>query len=104
MKVNILGTPYSISFRDSLKGDADGTCETYSKEIVIKNIKEDELSFNNLDEYRKTVIRHEIVHAFLHESGLAVSCEWGAYNEALVDWIALQFPKLAKAFKDANCE
>lgn len=30
------------------------------------------------------------------------SSEW-AKNEEIVDWIALQFPKLLKAFKEADC-
>ena len=102
MKVSILGTTYTILSQEELKGDADGLCESYSKELVVKDFKEDSLSFNNLDEYRKKVLRHEIVHAFLHESGLAFNCEW-AKNEELVDWIALQFPKILKAFNDTKC-
>ena len=99
MKVNILGTPYSISYANKLKGDADGLCESYSKEIIIKDFEEDELSFSNLDEYRKKVVRHEIVHAFLHESGNAELSR----NEEVVDWIALQIHKLIKAFEEAKC-
>ena len=37
----------------------------------------------------KKVIRHELVHAFLFESGLSVN-SW-ADNEEIVDWIAIQF-------------
>ena len=48
------------------------------------------------------MLRHEIVHAFLYESGLDVSSEW-ARNEEIVDWIALQTPKLQKAFEEAGC-
>ena len=48
-------------------------------------------------------IRHEVVHAFLEESGLS-DCSlrpemaW-ARNEEMVDWIAIQFPKMLEAFK-----
>lgn len=38
-------------------------------------------------------LRHEIVYAFLHESGLSSNSEW-AMNEEIVDWIALQLPKI----------
>lgn len=42
-----------------------------------------------------------IIHAFLHESGLDV-CSW-AHNEEMVDWLAIQFPKLYEAFLQADC-
>jgi hypothetical protein len=52
-------------------------------------------------------LRHEIIHCFLHESGV-----WGsssgadswAMNEEMVDWIAMQFPKILKVFKQLGCE
>ena len=46
-------------------------------------------------------LRHEIIHAFLNESGLHFNTQvvvdgngW-ATNEEMVDWIAIQFPKIA---------
>ena len=56
----------------------------------------------NLADYKKQVIRHEIIHAFVFESGLDTCSDW-AKNEEMVDWIAIQFPKLLKAFKEADC-
>lgn len=107
MKVNILGTPYTIlkeSECDKNKMDGgDGYCETYSKEIVLAELEESDKTLSDIDKYMKKVLRHEIIHAFLHESGLAFNCEW-ARNEEVVDWIALQFPKLRKAFEDAKCD
>lgn len=44
------------------------------------------------------VLRHELTHAFLAESGLADSSEW-ATNEEMVDWIARMFPRMEKMFK-----
>lgn len=41
----------------------------------------------------KRVMRHEIIHAFFYESGLDVESSWGT-DGTLVDWIALQFPKV----------
>jgi hypothetical protein len=62
---------------------------------------------DNLAEYNKKVLRHEIIHAFLHESGLSGnSLQYeGAWSqcEEMVDWIAIQFPKMLRAFQDANC-
>ena len=55
--------------------------------------------------YQHKVIRHEIVHAFLYESGLDVnSLSGGAWakNEEMVDWMAIQIPKILKAFQEAG--
>lgn len=100
--VNILGTEYKIlkqkrSENPKLK-DNDGLCETYSKEIIIVDLEPDVMNFDNIEEYLKKVERHEIIHAFLFESGLDVNSEW-ARNEELVDWIAMQSHKMASAFK-----
>ena len=60
----------------------------------------------NMKEYRKKVLRHEIVHAFLYESGMwcnsGASDAWGT-DETIVDWIAIQSPKIFKAFEEADC-
>ena len=45
--------------------------------------------------------RHEIIHAFLCESGLAENSTW-AQEEEMVDWFAKQAPKLIKAWKEAG--
>ena len=45
--------------------------------------------------------RHEIIHAFLFESGLAENSSW-AQNEEMVDFFAIQFSKLVEAFKAAD--
>ena len=45
------------------------------------------------------VLRHEIIHAFFIESGL----EDYNSNEQLVNWIAIQFPKMIKAFEEVDC-
>lgn len=55
---------------------------------------------------QKQTLRHEIVHAFFDESGLASSSlgidgPW-AKNEEMVDWFALQGPKIYKAWQEAG--
>ena len=59
----------------------------------------------NLDSYKKKVLRHEIVHAFLYESGLWNNSgdirSWGQ-SEEIADWIAIQSPKIFRAFKDVD--
>ena len=105
--VTVLGTEYTIKFstkEDDPKMDgADGYFESLSKEIYLnKDIftNKDPKSLNDLhSKYWKRVLRHELTHAFIYESGLDCSCDW-ATNEELVDWIAQQIPKMSKCFRD----
>lgn len=85
--------------------DADGWCDSSTKEILIFNYSQDVDSKRDLVAYQKKVIRHEIVHAFLYESGLSVnSLSGGAWakNEEMVDWMAIQMPKIYEVFKEAE--
>lgn len=104
MLVKVLGTIYSIEESNKLKDidleQSDGYCDFMEKRIVVDTFKEAPGTVKNLDEYKKKVLRHELVHAFLYESGLD-ACSW-ARNEEVVDWIAIQFPKLLKVFEDTN--
>lgn len=79
-KVSILGTEYTMKFFDeNLKKclsdeDTAGICDCRSKVIYVddlfKNDKwKDENSMSKIIE-TKTILRHEIIHAFLYESGL----------------------------------
>lgn len=58
------------------------------------------MSKKDLQSVIKKNTRHELVHAFLWESGLDVQ-SW-ANNEEIVDWIAIQFNKMLVAFKEAD--
>lgn len=103
--IDILGTEYQIITQTDeenpkLKG-ADGLCEYYSKKIVLCDIQPMKDSFENLDAYKRKVLRHEIIHAFLGESGLRVNSDW-AENEEMVDWFAIQFPKIYRVFEKLN--
>ena len=68
MTVDVLGTKYSIiqsnKVDDVTLESCDGYCDTSVKKIVIDTFQEVPNSLENLDEYRKKVIRHELVHAF----------------------------------------
>ena len=107
MKINVLGTEYTISeaseTEDAFLKKCDGYCDKTSKAIVIKK-KDDESELSDFDVYKKKVIRHEIIHAFLFESGLHENFkheEWG-HDETTIDWFAVQFPKILQAFKEAD--
>ena len=60
-------------------------------------------TWKELEHYKKRTIRHEITHAILFESGLDHNTEW-ARNEEIVDFIAIQFPKLLEIFKSIEVE
>lgn len=98
MKINILGTDYDLKEDKSIIDvGVDGLCREYSKEILIRPCEE-MLSSNDGAEdkgkrYRE-VMRHEIIHAFFSESGL----DGYSNNEQLVNWLAIQIPKMNDVF------
>ena len=67
-----------------------------------ENWKDDPMTFNNIAEFEKKVLRHEIIHAFFGESGLRSQSEY-AQNEELIDWIAIQIPKIVEVMNKTNC-
>ena len=106
--VDILGTEYSIHKQSAKENskleDNNGICEQYSKEIILNTLdeeKQDVMCVENVEEFEKKVLRHEIIHAYLGESGLRSSSEW-AENEEMVDWFAIQLPKIFKTFKELD--
>lgn len=116
MKVIILGTEYSIETHkvsdDSYleKNKLAGYCGEESKLIVIADMTEEKY-FSDMDEkeqeaYRKRSLRHEIMHAFLNESGLSDSSNQygGAWskNEEMVDWFAIQSPKIFAVYQSLD--
>lgn len=108
MKVNILGVDYEILLQSKSENpkleNAYGICETYSKKIVIDSeigTDGNKDNLENIEAFRRKVVRHEIIHAFFHESGLSINSDY-AMNEELVDWIAFQFPKMFKVFAEIN--
>ena len=102
MTVNVLGTKYRILYKspkeDSAFNECDGYCDKTSKTIVVSTKNGD---LDNFESYQKKVLCHEIIHTFMFESGLAENWEHKSYGqeETTVDWIAIQFPKILKAFQ-----
>ena len=101
-EVNVLGTVYAIETRkwndDRKLHEALGYVEQYSKKIILKDIFPDCMTVEDVDQLRREVARHEIVHAFFFESGMS---EW-AEDETLVEWVAVMLPKLAAAMCEAG--
>ena len=107
-QVSILGSNWDIHESDEIQeprlAGADGFCDDSAKEIFVDSLEKIDKSCakKNLESHKKKVLRHEITHAFLCESGLAECSDW-AMNEEMVDWIARQGLKLYEAWKQAEC-
>lgn len=106
MIVNILGTDYTIESHskaeDAYLKNCDGYCDKTSKRIVVTT---DNTDLDNFDVYYNKILRHEIIHAFMYESGLHENFkheQWG-HDETQIDWFAYQFPKMLEVFKKAGC-
>ena len=103
--VNILGAEYKIIKSDMVQHPklerASGYCDFNIHTIVVDEFKNpDQDATEDMDAYKKKVLRHELTHAFLRESGLSTN-SW-ADNEEIVDWIAIQAPKLFQVFTELN--
>lgn len=104
--INVMGTDIRVEFRksadDKRLSHADGYFDHSTGLIVVLIPEPDENTVENLERYQKQVLRHELTHAFLHESGLSVSSgstdAW-ASNEEMVDWFAIQSPKIFRVFQ-----
>ena len=99
--VNILGTEYTIEPRELRCEDIDGFTDNTSKLIVIRS--DNENNVGDFEYLQKKQLRHEIIHAFMSESGL--QCNWQhieqfGHDETTVDWFAIQSPKIFKVFQE----
>lgn len=108
MNLNILGTLYTVEEltreEDPALENMDGYCDKTTKRIVISTRSPDS-NLGDWEVYRRKILRHEIIHAFLFESGLHECWEHGfGHDETYVDWIAAQHPKLHAVFVEAGCE
>lgn len=115
MKVYILGTEYTIEKRtqeDKELAGLGGYCKNITPLIVIGDLStyegfdsDDSITIENIE---KNTLRHEIIHAFLNESGLGdnafatYSIPWSK-NEEMVDWFAIQSPKIFKVYEEVGC-
>lgn len=116
MTINILGTEYTVTVKKYGEDEAfercsiGGYCDIWINQIVVCDMSTykgwEREPPETIRAAQKEVLRHEIVHAFFYQSGLANSAlnpdmAW-AKNEEMVDWIALQGPKIWKAWQEAG--
>lgn len=107
-KANILGSEWSVVFGTEKEyptlSEMDGYADFSTHQIVIDTMEKADGqigSKGDMTTYKKQVIRHEIIHAFLYESGLeacSTTSDNRALNEEMVDWFAIQSPKIFKLF------
>lgn len=88
--------------------EADGYTDSSARLVVLDDLasaKNDKFCKSNLVEHKNRVLRHEIVHAFLEESGLNTNSNpttaWAA-NEEMVEWFAIQLPKIVAVCEELN--
>lgn len=100
-KIDVLGTEYAVKFKELNSEDIDGFCDNTQKLIVIRSDNENKVG--NFEYLQKKQLRHEIIHAFMSESGL--QCNWQhieqfGHDETTVDWFAIQSPKIFRVFAE----
>lgn len=105
---SILGTEYKILELSEDEDDAlkerelDGYFDGTTKRIVLRtNYDVSPGAVGDIIGLKRKVLRHELIHAYLYESGLSYQCYW-AENEEMVDWFAIQIPKLVNLFEKLN--
>ena len=105
---SILGTEYKIlelseDEDDTLKErELDGYFDGTTKRIVLRTDYDvSPGAVGDIIGFKRKVLRHELIHAYLYESGLSYQCYW-AENEEMVDWFAIQIPKLVNLFEKLN--
>lgn len=116
MTLRILGETWNVEYRTYQsdpyfeKRNADGYCLARKRLIVVGELETFQAFEGEtkevIEQHEKEILRHEIVHAFFYESGLDASsmtpdCGW-AMNEEMVDWIALQGPKIFSVWMEAG--
>lgn len=104
--ISILGTPYTVEIlapkKEPLLKECDGFCDKTTHRIVVST-KADYCDLDDFDAYQRKVIRHEVIHAFLFESGLDCNVYHaagtvGRHDEQMVDWFASQYPKIRRVY------
>lgn len=103
----ILGSCWEVRIRkeeeEERLNDCNGFTDWTNRTIYVMDGRE----IGNLsvpEELMKKVLRHEIVHAFLLESGLRENWRHPEYghDEEMVDWVAVQLYKISAACESAE--
>lgn len=109
-ELNILGSKWAVRWKTEdeeprlVKENADAFCDHTKREIIMGLYAEWNYTVGEVEGYLRRVMRHEILHAFFYESGLGDDFEHNqsGQEELIIDWMALQFPKIQEAFAAAG--
>lgn len=100
-QIIILGQTYSVAYKsrqeDKKLETMDGYTDCFAKKIVICNLNDESKDVEcteNINGYIEQVFRHEVIHAFAQESGVAPLNELN--EEQLIEWFAIMMPKISK--------
>ena len=93
--------PESADYRFK-KHKCDGFCDFSTHEIIMWNMTQEDSDIGNLKASIHHTLYHELVHAFMYESGLGSDWEHKEYGqeETTVDWIAWQAEKIVNAARE----
>lgn len=104
IKVNILGSEWTVrsateSEEPRLQG-VNGFTDWTARLICLE--REPQGNISSMETYMNKVIRHELIHAFMDESGFGDCFEHKLFGqeETVVDWFAYQMPKIMKVVMD----
>jgi hypothetical protein len=107
--LNILGSKWKLKvvprYADPMFETVDGYADRSIRTMFVAEDSAHTIDdLKDWSEYQKVVKRHEIIHAYFFESGLAQDMYHPAYGhcEQSIDFFAIQFPKMIETFKKAD--
>lgn len=99
--INIMGSRWKVVLtspeQDSRLKDVWGYCDWTIRTIVVCAERDEDTNLIDFEKLVNKVMRHEIIHAFMYESGLMENEVLD--NDQRVDWLAYQYPKIKKVFE-----
>ena len=104
IKVNILGSEWKVRSATEAEEprlvDKNGFTDWTARLICLERAPQGDLG--SMETYMNKVIRHELIHAFMDESGFGDCFEHKDFGqeETVVDWFAHQMPKIMKLADD----
>lgn len=95
-KVDVLGAEYVVQVGArkelNIQPEHSGECQYFRKKILVCNEFSEEVKKEDIPLVLKSIIKHEVAHAFLYESGR----EENANDEDLVTWLEIMSNKLVE--------
>ena len=102
-EVVVLGQVYKVSYKKKVK-----YCQQYSCSGVTDGVEKTiKVQKSDSPEYDMKVLRHEVLHAFAFESGFFGSQHVRpmdeTHDEQVIDWMAVQAPKIIAVWEELGC-